>query len=241
MNAEEQNRMIELGQRLVTFDFIERYYGMRLETRHNLFQDFKGWCERNGIRKAAEANSVSRSAWESYLQAFTALPMKWAAVQFGMTDELLIEVLSKLPKESPRNHRIWEGLVIGDLKRDFFELLPDMKHKLFRNHHALCQRLHESIANTLQVHVQGRELFCETSEIMGKPIFANDFDSVTLKALSLPHQLWLNFGKPLNLPPDRVSKLFYVQNREELRRYLMTSREPEGLEEYEAHIQGGKT
>jgi hypothetical protein len=244
MNAEEYDRLQKLLVNFVSFDFIDEFYGIKLGQHQKLLDDFNAWCRRNVRRDTMRGEEISRSAWESYLQAFSALPVKWAAVQFGMTEESLRTILTRFPTDSPRNHRSWEGLVIGDLKHDFLEILPGMKHKLFANYDGFCRRLHASILeaeNVFGARISVQELICETSKAMGSPLFAHDFDAITLKPLSLPHQLWLNFGKPLNLSPDRVSKLFYVQYQKELQPYLMTSREPDGLETYKAVAQGQPT
>ena len=56
--------------------------------------------------------------------------------------------------------------------------------------------------------------------------FASDFDCVTLAPVSGKHQIWLDFHKPLDLPPDRCSKLFYVENREAFVHIVQVQKNP---------------
>ena len=44
--------------------------------------------------------------------------------------------------------------------------------------------------------------------------------------------MWLNFRKPLNLTPDRCSKLLYLENRDALRSFCAALEEPDDLEQY---------
>jgi hypothetical protein len=62
-------------------------------------------------------------------------------------------------------------------------------------------------------------------------------DCLTVEPVSATHQMWLDFRKPLNLPPDRCSKLLYVENRDLLRPYCAGTQEPEDLGEYERFVE----
>ena len=44
--------------------------------------------------------------------------------------------------------------------------------------------------------------------------------------------MWLDFRKPLNLAPDRCSKLLYVENHDVLRPYCAGTQEPDDLQQY---------
>ena len=48
------------------------------------------------------------------------------------------------------------------------------------------------------------------------------------------------FIKPLNLPPDRCSKLVYVENREVLKPFSAGTGEPENLSEYERFLESAQ-
>ena len=132
----------------------------------------------------------------------------------------------------PQRYVIYQDLVATSLPEDLVRDLPRLRFRLVSDHNEFCRRLHTELEKMLQIQVL--PLFCETSEILGEEPkqFARDFDCMTLKPLSGRHQVWLDFRKPLNLGPDRCSKLFYAENREVLRPYRSGGRDPEDLEIY---------
>ena len=89
-----------------------------------------------------------------------------------------------------------------------------MRFRTFADHNAFCERLHAEIG---KAGVDVEPLFCATSTKLDEypRRFAMHFDCLTLEPLSTKHAVWLDFRKPLNLPPDRCSKLLYAEDREQ--------------------------
>jgi hypothetical protein len=245
MKPEHEQRLAQLREEYVSFQFIGQYYGISLiEPKPNvmpeILEDCCNWAVRHNLQPLGGPDTwfFSRLVWERYLQAHDAKTYRWAAAQIGMTEDSLCKVLKKLPPTGLQNHSTRCGLIVGDLKKDLLDFLPGMKHKFFRDYSVFCQKLHMCVEESLGVHVE--PLYCATSvAIKEEPLrFAHDFDCITLMPLGLTHQVWLKLGKPLSLPPDRCSKLFYVRNSEQLRPLLITSREPDDLEKYKIPVGG---
>ncbi len=85
-------------------------------------------------------------------------------------------------------------------------------------------------------------LFCATSDRLQEypRRFAAHFDCLTLELLSTKHSVWLDFRKPLNLPPDRCSKLVYLENRDMLKPFSAGTGEPDNLSEYERFVESAQ-
>jgi hypothetical protein len=66
------------------------------------------------------------------------------------------------------------------------------------------------------------------------------FDCLTCDPLSAAHAVWLDFGKPLNLSPDRCSKLVFIRYAESLEKWVAGTRAPEDLERYEECLAGAR-
>jgi hypothetical protein len=60
----------------------------------------------------------------------------------------------------------------------------------------------------------------------GQNDFASDFDCITFEPIGLRHQVWLDFGKPINLSPDVCGIHTYARHSRLLRPFLMAGEEP---------------
>jgi hypothetical protein len=151
----------------------------------------------------------------------------------------LDELLSRLDDIGMRSQRyvIYADLVAESLSEDLVPNLPGLRFRTFSDHNSFCQRLHADIEKTLGIKVQ--PLFCATADrLQDWRQYASHFDCITLLPVSGRHQLWLDFRKPLNLGPDRCSRLFYAENREALRPYCAGTQEPDDLETYIQFLAG---
>jgi hypothetical protein len=152
----------------------------------------------------------------------------------GMQVASLNELLGRLNGIGmrPQRYVVYEDLIADSLQEDLVPNLPGLKFRTFSDHNSFCLRLHAELDKVLGIKVQ--QLFCATSDrLQDCPHqFASNFDCITLAPLSSKHQVWLDFRKPLNLGPDRCSKLFYVENRDALRPYCAGTQEPDDLDEY---------
>jgi hypothetical protein len=206
----------------------------------DLEHDYRVWETQQGRRPACPDGTFSRCAWETFLQTKRVLTRKWMGAKLGMTEHSLVELLSHLPHFGMRPQRYvpYEGLVSESLPEDLVRNMAGLRFRTFSGHNSFCNRLHGELAATVGLTVE--PLFCATSDRFQESPreFASTFDCLTLEPLSVKHQVWLDFHKPLNLGPDRCSKLLYVENRERLAAFCAGTREPEDLNEYERFLAG---
>ncbi len=135
--------------------------------------------------------------------------------------------------------RYWLGteFVAKSLSEDLTRHVPGLRFRTFSDHNAFCERLHGELQNAIGLQVE--PLFCATSDRLQEypRWFAAHFDCLTLEPLSTKHSAWLDFRKPLYLPPDRCSKLVYVENRRVLSDFSAGTGEPDNLTEYERFLE----
>jgi hypothetical protein len=240
MNDEQQQRfdMLRSGE-CIPVAYVQAYYGLSWPLADNAgeaFQQYRGNLRRP---KQCPDDSVSRYEIEGFMSRANVLPHKWMAARLGMMEDSLDELLGHLPQlgMQPQRYAVLPGFVAESLTEDIIRFLPGLKFKTFRDHNAYCERLHADLKQALQFDIQ--RLFCATSVAMEDyPRFSMHFDCLTLEPVSTKHSVWLDFHKPLNLAPDRCSKLFYAENRDELKPFIMGS-EPEDIGEYVAFLEGG--
>jgi hypothetical protein len=238
MNEQERQRLAFLSAGpCVPTDYIDEYYGLPwpLSGDDNVLrQDFDAWRTRLRRRAECRDGDVNRYELEAFMHQKEVMPKKWMAARLGMTEDSLNKVFKCLPnlQMRPQRYNVYDCLIANSLYDDLAPNLPGLRFVVFSDEGAFCRRLHAELTKTLSIDVQ--PLFCETSERLGEEPrqFARDFDCITLKPLSAKHQLWLDFRKPLNLPPDRCSKLLYAENQEALRSHCFGKLDPEDLEEY---------
>lgn len=177
---------------------------------------------------------ASRFDIEGFAVRADVLSRKWMAARLGMKQTSLGDLLANLDKFGMQQSRYELGseFIADSLRDDLIRHVPGMRFRTFDDHNAFCERLHSEVAN---VGVAIDRLICATSAQLGEypRRFAIHFDTLTFEPLSAKHSVWLNFRKPLNLPPDRCSKLFYVENRDRLKLFVAGSSEPDDLEIYE--------
>lgn len=116
--------------------------------------------------------------------------------------------------------------------------LPQLRYRTVVRHDSFCERLHQAITKELGIGVEKQP--CATSvELSEEPIlYSGTIDSLTLWPLSIKYQVLLDFGKPLNLPPDGCSKLTLAENLEELRPFVAGHTTP-NLDQYETVARRG--
>jgi hypothetical protein len=238
MTPQEEERLEFLKRGACTpLSYFKDYYGLDWPLTSEAGEDFLSWQKRFRKPTTCPEAEPSRYELEAFLQQQRVLPRKWMAARLGMEIDSLDEILKRLPELGLRTQRylVYPELVSESLEEDLITHLPGLKFRTFGDHDDFCERLHAELKDTIGIEV--KKLLCDTSVRLDEytPSFANNFDCITLKPLSTKHQVWLDFRKPLTLPPDRCSKHFYVTNREILRPFCAGSREPDGLERYEGH------
>ena len=162
------------------------------------------------------------------------------AARLGMNLDSFNLLLNHLPDLGMRQQRyeVYPGLISESLTEDIVRNLPGLRFRTFSDHNSFCERLHAELAPILGREVE--KLFCATSEVVqdDPKKYANAFDCMTLEPISGRHQMWMDFQKPLNLAPDRCSKLFYSENLVALQPYRAGTQDPD-LEAYQQLAEQG--
>jgi hypothetical protein len=239
MTPDEFERFDMLRQgRCVTTAYVQEYYGLGWPFGGELRSDYE--ISHAALKRNSSCinGTVSRFELETFMQQKQVVPTKWMAVRVGMTCGSLEWLLPRLVEIGMRPPRyvIYPGLISESLPDDLVVNLPGLKFRTFHDHDSFCQRLHGELEQRLGTPIEPS--FCATSErIQEYPRrFAKYFDCITLAPLSVKHQVWLYFHKPLLLGPDRCSKLFFAENHEALRPFCAGTREPEDLAAYQQFL-----
>ncbi len=219
----------------VTAEYFESYYGLSWPLPDDVKSDYELWASKLKRRNPCPTTGVSRYEFEKFLQYQKLTPKIWLAAALGMQEGSLDSLLARLPELGirPQRYVVYADLIADPFAIDLPTYLPTLKGQPFENRDSYCRHIHKAIEHSLGLVVE--PLYCATSERLEEEPrrLAADFDSITLAPVSIKHQIWLGFQKPISLSPDRCSKLFYVENREALAGYLAASSEPDDLGEYE--------
>ena len=240
MTGPEQARFQELLTPNVTPAFLLEMYGLDWAPSAPLVTAFARWQATQRRPACVPSDLVNRHELESFVQSQRLLPQRWAAAQLGMDEQSLSALLAALPRLGVhRTYRVHD-LVEKEITEDLGRYFPSLKFRVFSSHRDFCSRLHDAIQTDLNLTIA--PLYCATSlELNDDPRwFAHDFDCITLQPVSLKHQVWLEFGKPANLPPDRCSKLYFAQNYAALSQYVAGHRDPDDLQHYTAAVEPSK-
>lgn len=209
---------------------IEEHYGISITQQ--LQGSFLAWG-RNRPRplEVMQAGRYHRHAFESYLQAGRWLPMKWAAVHQGMTQASFKEVVARLVEKGLDMHGVLDGRLEEHLIQEvaiqkFRDYFPALQNLFIPEYQDYCERLHEVIRADLGITVE--PLWCITSQWLGEEriSYAHEYDAVTLEPVGLKWQVWLDFGKPINLYPDVCATRTYVEHRALLESKLYAGHQP---------------
>jgi hypothetical protein len=242
MTALEQQYfdILRLGP-CVPFQYVTDFCGLPWPLANDVRPDYEAWAGQLRRRHACVEGSISRYELESFLEKKNVVPKKWMGARLGMEVASLEELLARLNEIGMRQQRyvVYTELISEALSEDIVPNLPTLRFRTFSDHNSFCLRLHAELDKVLGIKVQ--PLFCATSDrIQDYPRqIASNFDCITLAPLSGKHQMWLDFRKPLNLGPDRCSKLFYVENRDVLRSYCAGTQEPADLDVYAQLLEDG--
>ncbi len=237
MNDLERARLAMLRDNgLVTPDYLPAFYGLQWPWTGEVGQDFSSWLGRSSHEDRWNEDRPSRYVIEKFLQDQRIEPKKWVACQLGMKETSLDSVFENLSRIGLRRHRyeVYPGLISTSFAKDLDAHLKRLKFRTFSDNNTYCEFLHTELGSELGVTVEPE--FCATSTVLGDNPrwYARTFDCITLEPLSVRHQMFLDFGKPLYLRFDVCSKHFYATNRAILQPYHAGSQEPADLAEYEA-------
>lgn len=241
MSPEQEQRLHSLSSGpCAPGDYIRDYYGLAWPLSPDTAVALDQY--RNGSRRptTCPAGQWSRHEIEGFMVRSDVLPRKWMGARLGMTVASLDALLAKLDAFGMQRSRYEVGseFIADSLSEDLVRHVPGLRFRTFGDHTGYCERLH---AEAAKAGAQIDPVFCATSVRLEEypRRFAMHFDSLTLEPLSTKHSVWLDFRKPLNLPPDRCSKLLYVEDRDRLRPFVAGTSEPDNLGLYEQFLAGG--
>ncbi len=234
MNSDEQKRFAALKHAWCGEWLIRELYGLKYADDKRLSGFFRTWASRFRRGRMVERLEngqlqVDRHELETFFQLNGVVPRKWAAVELGMTEKSFDEVIEALIGDYAlisKSSNISPQLVVHEEATHLYKHFPDLEHKVFSSHFAMCKALHASMRNRYQIEVE--VLHCVTSSQLttDDPDLASAFDAITLDPVGLRYEVWLDFHKPVNLRPDCCSTKFYVQNEAVLKPFVMRGSEP---------------
>ena len=218
-------------------EYILGYYGLTWPFEGELVHDFQLWRNQAHKQINCAQDQAPRYMIESFMQQKHVVSRKWMAARLGMTEASFNELAQRLHEIGlrPQRYVVYPRMIAESLPEDIVPALRALRFRTFSDHNSFSERLHAALLDELGLHVD--PLFCATSLVMQDypRQYANNFDCITLEPLSGRHQVWLDFRKPMNLGPDRCSKLLYFENHNALEAYRAGTREPD-LTAYEQFI-----
>ena len=247
----ERHRFEMLQNRSVDNQYVTDYYGLDgLEQNAQLLEDLGRY--RATLRNSPQppAGMVDRYALEGFFQTRRLLPKKWAAARLGMKSEMLDEILKRrtdLPTPLRKEYVEYDCLVEEGLSEDLVRSLPQLRFRTFSHQESFCEQLHGALGQVLGISdaaMQEGKLWCATDRVLNEVglgdyprRYCYHFECMTCEPLSVAHAVWLDFKKPLDVGPDRCSKLVFVRYREQLEVWAAGTRAPDDLERYEEYLE----
>jgi hypothetical protein len=241
-----------LQTRYIDDQYVKDYYGLEdLSSNADLRADMERY--RNTLQNAAGApeGKVDRYVLEGFFQTQKLLPEKWAAARLGMKPEMLKNILGRLtelPTPLRKTYVYYSCLVDEGLSEGLVRSLPQLRFRTFYDQESFCEQLQAALSEALKIPettIREGKLWCATDRALNEKglgdyprRYGYHFDCLTCDPLSAAHAVWLDFKKPLNLGPDRCSKLVFVRCREDLEKWVAGTRAPEDLERYEEYFAG---
>lgn len=244
----EADRLQMLRNRSITPPYAAHYYGLPegLLNNGDFLADFNRYRSTLTAPGDIPAGQIDRYALEGFFDAIGVLPPYWAAARLGLRPEYVTRLLGRLaelPLPRAKQYLYYGCLVDKSLSEDLVRCLPALRFHTFSDHESFCRQLHHALMQALHMtpeEVQAASWWCATNEELGDypRRYGYHVDCLTCQPLSSAHAIWLDLGKPLNLGPDRCSRLFFVRHAGDLRQYVRLGRHPrEGLERYEEFVQ----
>jgi hypothetical protein len=224
-----RQRIADVADKFWSPHLLEEVYGIRLPDEA-LLGEVRRWAQRLRRPRAVEREGrLDRTILENYFQSARRIPRKWAAVQLGMSVSSLGDLLGALEDRGlldPTVTAVTDQLVDEAFVRDVRNYVPGLQNRLFADHNVACRSLHAAIEETLKVEVAA--LHCVTAKADGEDPadFAYEFDIITGDPVGLRQNVWLDFGKPINLRPDVCAVLTFRRYPAAIRPYLFGKAEP---------------
>ena len=199
--SKAQERLNLLLQHLWPFVEVQNWFGIDLSAEpQRLLAQYRIWAEQYRPKVEVldiKGHRVNRNLFELFLQHRGLIPIRSAAVQWGMDQEsfqkVLFEALKKdfISESEAKGDfpNVYRASLIGDFHKRF----PKLERMTFVTYSGFVRLLHQEIEETLKVSI--KPLICLTSQTIGEvpPEYAHDFDSITNRfAVKLFFHAWEN-------------------------------------------------
>ncbi len=182
--------------------------------------------QRRSRTPALQGGQVSRHLLESFLQEHGLLSARSAALRLGMTATSFEATLAALEDRGlllPGD--VWpNGLVRVELVDRLPLRIPDVAQApVFSSQTSYSNWVHEQLRDRLGVQIE--RCPCATSVRLGEtpPDLAFDLCCISHEPVSLKYRVYMNFGKPLRLPPDVCALHILARNLDALRPFVLGS------------------
>ena len=208
-----------------TFVEVERWYGCDLDTdEQQLLAQYGFWAGRYEGKVPSvlnlEGKEIHRNLFELFLQDRELFPVRMAALRWGTDIESFESILNAACESKFISERERVGSFRGVYSRsfisDFHHRLPNFPRMIFASYSSYVRRLQCEIKTELGV--PPKPMNCRTSEVLKQdpPELGYAFDCITSEPIGLGHQIWLDTGKPIQLPLDSCSWLTMAKFYESL-------------------------
>lgn len=198
--------------------FFEETYGFTLEALDRLLRVVTQWDKRMGRERATRGAEISRFVLEKFLTAYSLLAPACAAARIGVDAASFGRIVQYardelgIPIEAI-------GAPDAAYREDFVMRLhqsfPALRSRVFSSHTSYCKAIHAAFqAEDVAVTPVYDPVAVQIGE--KDPDLSHDLDIVTCSPIGLRFTVWLGFGKPFALEPDKTSALTYLRYRTEL-------------------------
>lgn len=201
------------------YAFFEETYGIKSEELTNIIPTLSKWAKRSTNRDVIDGDKVSRFILEQYFTFFNLLPPAQAAMRLGMTKESFDNVFDfaidqfGIPENTIGRRNIAIRKEFLDRLHSFF---PGLRKRTFSDQTKYCHAIHQAFQRDGGISIT--PLFDPAARLIIKedPDLAHEIDVVTCGPIGLRFVVWLDFGKPFSLDPDKTSALTFIKYREQL-------------------------
>jgi hypothetical protein len=221
--AEVRKAIARLQSETADGILLEGLYGIRLGDAKTEGM-WRVWRRK---RILVPGGGVHRAALEWFFQDEGVLPLKWAAARVGTTVNGMTLLLDKMLERGflSRDPRVTDQLVDERVVRELTRHLPSLQDRIFGDHDDMCRSIQRAAKQDLGVRTLPA-LRSVSAKALGQKDFASDFDCITFEPIGLRYQVWLDFGKPINLSPDVCGIHTYAMHPRLLRPFVMAGEAP---------------
>jgi hypothetical protein len=217
-----EKRLADLRSDWIDESTLKAIYGLDL-TNQAFERDLIRWDRLlRRPRDVLKEGKIRRFALETYFQHKKLMPARWAGARIGMDNHSFDEIIQVVEERGlSEEFRTNTGLVSEAIDRLLIQILPPLQNRIFSDHDNFCRRLHEVIKDEWGLAIQ--PLHCVTAVALKERDYSYAFCMLTDQPVGLRYRVWLDLGKPMNLPPDTCSYVAYFDNQALLASALLGS------------------